>query len=141
MKKPSQPNQGPSVLADRIRLARQRTGLSQAELAEHASVTPSAVAQWENPRGTQPGLTHLVRIAAAMNVTLDWLVTGSGSRPSKKASNLAESPAVVLDVFAQNPVEETVLACLRAMRPRTRDLLVSLVQELAAARGTSLKRR
>lgn len=129
------------MLADRIRLARQRTGLSQAELADHASVTPSAVAQWENPRGTQPGLTHLVRIAAAMNVTLDWLATGSGARPSKKTSNPAESPAVVLDVFAQSPVEETVLSCLRAMRPRTRDLLVSLVQELAAARGKGLKQR
>lgn len=141
MKKQSQPNHGLSVLADRIRLARQRTGLSQAELSEQAGVTPSAVAQWENPRGTQPGLTHLVRIAAAMNVTLDWLVTGSGARPSKKTLNPAESPAVVLDVFAQTPVEETVLACLRAMRPRTRDLLVSLVQELAAARSTALKRR
>jgi transcriptional regulator with XRE-family HTH domain len=141
MKKPSQPNQGPSVLADRIRLARQRASLSQAELAAYADVTPSAVAQWENPRGTQPDLTHLVRVAAAMNVTLDWLATGNGVRPPRKATIPDESPAVVLDVFAQNPIEETVLACLRAMRPRTRDLLVALVQELAANRGTKLKRR
>ena len=141
MKKPSPPNQGPSILADRIRLARQRAGLSQAELATHADVTPSAVAQWENPRGTQPDLTHLMRVATAMNVTLDWLATGSGTRPSKKTAAPLESPAVVLDVFAQNPIEETVLSCLRAMRPRTRDLLVSLVQELASTQTTKLKRR
>jgi transcriptional regulator with XRE-family HTH domain len=141
VKKQSPPNQGPSALADRIRLARQRAGLSQAQLAEHASVTPSAVAQWENPRGTQPDLTHLVRVATAMDVSLDWLATGSGARPAKKSATPSESPAVVLDVFAQNPTEETVLACMRAMRPRTRELLVSLVQELAANRNPALKRR
>jgi transcriptional regulator with XRE-family HTH domain len=141
VKKPSHPNQGLSALADRIRIARQRTGLSQAELAEYAEVTPSAVAQWENPNGTQPDLKHLMRVAVAMNVTLDWLATGVGSRPSKKAAKADESPAVVLDVFAQTPIEEAVLSSIRAMRPRTRDLLVALVQELAANRAPKLKQR
>jgi len=130
-----------SVMADRIRLARQRTGLSQAELAAHAGVTSSAVAQWENPRGTKPDLNHLLCVAVATNVTLDWLATGAGAKSTRKSSSQEESPALVLDVFAQNPVEETVLSCLRAMRPRTRDLLVSLVQELAANRTTKLKSR
>jgi transcriptional regulator with XRE-family HTH domain len=130
-----------SVMADRIRLARQRTGLSQAELAEQAGVTSSAVAQWENPRGTRPDLNHLLRVAVATHVTIDWLATGAGARSSKKSASHEESPALVLDLFAQNPVEETVLSCLRAMRPRTRDLLVSLVQELASNRTTKLKSR
>ncbi len=131
----------PSVMADRIRLARQRTGLSQAELAEQAGVTSSAVAQWENPRGTKPDLNHLLRVAVSTNVTLDWLATGSGARSSRKSAPQEESPAVVLGLFAQNPVEETVLTCLRAMRPRPRELLVSLVQELASNRTTKLKSR
>lgn len=130
-----------SVMADRIRLARQRTGLSQAELAQHAGVTSSAVAQWENPRGTKPDLNHLLRVAVATNVTLDWLATGAGAKSSRKSNAHDESPAVLLDLFAQNPIEETVLTCLRAMRPRTRDLLVSLVQELASTRSTKLKAR
>jgi transcriptional regulator with XRE-family HTH domain len=128
-------------MADRIRLARQRTGLSQAELATQAGVTSSAVAQWENPRGTKPDLNHLLRVAVATNVTLDWLATGAGAKSARKSASQDESPALVLDVFAQNPVEETVLSCLRAMRPRTRDLLVSLVQELASNRPTKLKSR
>ncbi|WP_348055125.1 helix-turn-helix domain-containing protein [Dokdonella sp.] len=126
-------------MADRIRLARQRTGLSQAELADQAGVTSSAVAQWESPRGTKPDLNHLLRVAVATNVTLDWLATGSGAKSARKSASQEESPTLVLSVFAQNPVEETVLTCLRTMRPRTRDLLVSLVQELASNKTTKLK--
>lgn len=143
MKIPSSANKNPCTLANRIRLARQHAGLSQAELAEHSGVTPSAVAQWENPHGTRPDLDHLIRIGAATKLTLDWLVTGNGGQAlPKKTRGPQDSPAIILDTFAQSLLEENILACLRHMRPHARELLVAIAQEMAKDRGGSqLQRR
>lgn len=135
---PSTSNDNLSILANRIRLTRQRAGLSQAGLAGHADVTASAVAQWENPRGTRPDLDHLIRIAAATKVTLDWLATGHAPRLSKRVQGRAESPAVLLDTFAQNNTEEQVLTCLRGMRPHAQELFVALLRELTKGRAPTV---
>jgi len=130
MKTPRAANSKTLLLADRIRIARRRAKLSQSALAKLAGVTPSAVAQWENPHGTRPGLHHLMCVATAAEVTLDWLITGHQSQPAKKSRVIEqESAAVVLDVFAQNPLEEALLAGVRVLRPRARAILVSLIQE------------
>ncbi|MFC5491360.1 helix-turn-helix transcriptional regulator [Dokdonella soli] len=140
MKKHSSPNSHPSSLANRIRLARQNAGFSQAELADHTGVTPSAVTQWENPHGTLPGLGHLVSIVTATKVSLDWLVMGRGAhRSSKKPRPHVDPPALVMETFAHDLHEETVLSCMRTMTPRARDLLASLVLEWG--KGRRLARR
>ncbi len=58
-----------SPLAEAIRQARQRAGLSQAELAELLGLRQSSVSQWE--RGvTKPKTVHLLALAAALGINL-----------------------------------------------------------------------
>jgi len=121
-----------TILTDRIRLARRRANLSQTDLAALTKVTPSAVAQWESPRGTQPGIDHLARIAEVTHVSLDWLVAARPDAQARKQSSTeGEQPAVMLDVFAQTPLEESLLLALRKLSPRVREMLVAFVDELA----------
>lgn len=61
-----------SVLAARLRSARTEAGLSQAQLAEAAGVTQAHVSQWESGRRT-PHIDSLVKLADALDVSLDWL--------------------------------------------------------------------
>jgi len=134
MKIHSTTKSGRTVLTDRIRLARRRANLSQTALAALTNVTPSAVAQWESPRGTQPGIDHLARIAEATRVSLDWLVAARPSAPAGKHPGAEGDPsAVMLDAFAQTPLEESLLVVFRKLSPRVREMMVALVEELVEA--------
>ena len=66
-------------IADRIRAARERAGLTQAGLALKVGVTRSAVAQWETGRAGQVG-AHLAQIAAVLGVGIDHLMLGSAEQ-------------------------------------------------------------
>lgn len=57
----------------RIKLARQRAGLSQTELAHRTGVTRGLVGQWETQR-KQPGRNNLLRIAQATSVSVGFLL-------------------------------------------------------------------
>jgi transcriptional regulator with XRE-family HTH domain len=119
-----------STLADRIRIARKRARISQARLARLAGVTASAVSQWEHPEGTTPDLVRLVGIAAATNVSLDWLASGRERTLRAGVSSearAADTPAVMLETFAHDILEERLLEQFRAISPKARELLVSLI--------------
>lgn len=60
-------------LAERIRQARHRTGLSQRALARALRVTPGAVAHWELAHGA-PAAPKLPALADMLGVSLDWLL-------------------------------------------------------------------
>jgi transcriptional regulator with XRE-family HTH domain len=64
-----------AILGKRIREAREKTGLSQAELARAMGVLPTHLNRWEKGK-VAPGWEYLARIAKHCNVTLDWLLTG-----------------------------------------------------------------
>jgi transcriptional regulator with XRE-family HTH domain len=64
-----------SSIGKRIRAARRAKGLKQQCLADAVGVSRSAVAQWETDRAGQ--ITgNLGRIAAVLEVDLDWLMHG-----------------------------------------------------------------
>jgi transcriptional regulator with XRE-family HTH domain len=65
-------------MATRIRVARQRTGMTQRELAARMHVTRNAVANWELNARPNPSLSHLVRLATTLSISLEWLATGRG---------------------------------------------------------------
>jgi transcriptional regulator with XRE-family HTH domain len=71
--------EGNSGIGDRIRAARERTGLTQAALALKVGVTRSAVAQWETGRAGQVG-AHLAQIAAVLGVGIEHLMLGGSER-------------------------------------------------------------
>jgi len=65
-----------TTTGDRIRRARLHKGMTAEELARHAGyATQSGIANLEN-RATGRGGYRLPKIAQALNVSLDWLLSG-----------------------------------------------------------------
>jgi transcriptional regulator with XRE-family HTH domain len=60
-------------LGERIKLAREKMGLTQAQLAKKLGVSPGAVGQWEIERGV-PATERLGALADFLGVSLDWLL-------------------------------------------------------------------
>lgn len=116
------------TLGDRIRQARGLASLSQQNLAERVGVQRSAVAQWERKDGSLPSMQHLIEIALATGVTLEWLGTGRG--PVKPDAE-TWIPAVSGIDYAQ---DDTELECLRALRHlphRVRENLAGIITLVA----------
>ncbi len=65
-------------IAEKIKAARNRAGMSQQELADKLYVSRSAVAKWESDRGL-PDIENLKSIAALFGMPLDELA-GEGER-------------------------------------------------------------
>ena len=89
-----------------------------------AGVQRSAVAHWERRNGSLPSMTHLIAIATATGVSLEWLGTGRGAvRPSD-----GWNEAVSKDDIAQDDLETQSLASLRRMPRRLREQMASLLE-------------
>lgn len=116
-------------LRDRIRLARKNARITQAELATRLGVVPSAIAQWERPRGTAPTATNLARVAECLHVPFEWLATGRGS----SSMDGIELPAVESRDFAMDGVEERLLVQFRQLAPAHRTAIARLVETMAAS--------
>lgn len=66
-------------IADRVREARKKKGLSARAVADAAGLTPSHVTMIETRRkGVREGLSSetLRKLANVLDVSIDWLVTG-----------------------------------------------------------------
>lgn len=93
------------ALGRRIAEKRQARGWRQQDMAQIADVGVSQLARWEiGYQGAQPSIDNLVRVANALEVTLDWLVGRTTDRengpeapgPSRKTSSdvaIAAAPA------------------------------------------------
>jgi transcriptional regulator with XRE-family HTH domain len=119
-------------LADRVRSARRNASISQTEFARRIGVTPSAVAQWEQPAGTLPSLQSIVRILEITGACPNWLLLGKSSKSGRYASKASEVEAVSLDTYAHCADEENLLTIFRRIPTRRRVLLMSMAEELAA---------
>lgn len=93
------------VFRDRLRWAREASGVSQRELSEIAGLSPSHVWALETEhaklkRGL-PDVGTVSALARVLGVTLDWLVDGAGEKPNaddiiasvKKAKKASERAA------------------------------------------------
>lgn len=78
------------TVADRIKQARQLAGLSQLALADRAEVPQPVVSRLE--RGKQRGGKHLLAIAAACSVRLEWLQIGAGPMREGEAVDVPAVP-------------------------------------------------
>ena len=114
-------------LSDRIRRARRLARMTQAQLAAHCGVRPSAAAQWEAREGTAPTVENLIKVAQATRVAFEWLATGRGS-----ARLDVETPAADVDAFAQDLDEERLLQVFRRVPYARRAQLVELLDALVA---------
>lgn len=119
----------PTGVEVRIRSARRRANLSQAELAERMGLHRSAVSQWELVDGTMPSLDNLARLAITLNVSFEWLATGRGE-PSLAAPTHDPSPFSI-EAMAQDSEEERALRALRRIPRRKRSHVIDLLDALA----------
>ena len=62
-----------AVFGTRLREARERQGLSQAQLADRAEMQPSAIAHFEANR-RKPSFENVRRLAKALSVSSDYLL-------------------------------------------------------------------
>lgn len=65
------------TLAERIRTARMRSGLSQTELAKALNVNRSTVGHWEREQGFSPTVEHINTMSDVMSVNVSWLLQGT----------------------------------------------------------------
>ncbi len=83
------PESATTPVGARIRAARQARGLTQSALAEAVGVTRSAVAQWETDRAGQVR-GNLTRIAAALGVSVQFLLQGPDAAEPERPENATE---------------------------------------------------
>lgn len=91
-----------STFGDRMVLAREALGMSQGELAQRMGVKLQTIRNWEEDR-SEPRANKLQLLAGMLNVSMVWMMTGSGEAPSP--------PADTADTSA-----EACLAELRSLR-------------------------
>ncbi|MDY0022593.1 helix-turn-helix transcriptional regulator [Arenimonas caeni] len=120
-------------LFNRIRQARRGASLSQLELARMVGVARSAVAQWERKDGARPTTENMAKIAMATSVGFEWLATGRGNRwLGGDTPNGAETPAMLLNFYAQCGLEERLLVAFRSLRNPEQQPLVDFVEAMTA---------
>ena len=125
-------------MQERIRRARRRAELSQAELARRIKVQRSAVSNWESASEILPSMQNLIGIAKVCKVSLEWLGTGRGG--------MSKDPEVLADIAAADaePVdaheERDLLAAFRNLPRRSQHLVIELVQAMQTGKrkGSSI---
>ena len=86
-------------IGDRIKQERTRLGWTQAELVSRMKTTvrPQVVSQWELGQ-TDPTAKNCHLVAVAMNVSIDWIITGA--LPKERAPALASRERALQNNYA-----------------------------------------
>jgi ribosome-binding protein aMBF1 (putative translation factor) len=80
-------------ISTRIATARQLAGISAAHLGELSGLSRSAVALIESGERKDPGGSTVAAIAAALGVSTDWLLNGTGKAPTAQTVKSAVTRA------------------------------------------------
>lgn len=111
-------NNGDTSFPDILRLLRKNKDWSQGQLAQKAGIDLQKISKYE--RGiSSPPIGTLVKIAKALDVSLDYLVTGKSTRAEKlKNAQLIER----IEEIESLPVEyqETLISVLDSFIKRHR---------------------
>lgn len=92
-------------------------------------VQRTAVGQWERANGTHPTSENMIKIATICGVSFEWLATGRG--PKWLNPQQQEAPALSLNYYAHDELEERLLAALRAIPYQARIPFVTLLEAIA----------
>ncbi len=87
-----------STFGDRLVLAREAVGLTQAQLAGRIGIKVQTLRNWEEDR-SEPRANKLQMIAGMLNVSMGWLMSGLGEAPAASASDAdGEVSAILSDL-------------------------------------------
>jgi transcriptional regulator with XRE-family HTH domain len=79
-----------ATFGDRLALAREHAGMDQAQLARRLGVKLVTVQNWEADRA-EPRANKLQMLAGLLNVSMIWLMTGSGAGAPLAGDGLGET--------------------------------------------------
>ncbi len=108
----------------RIRYARRRSALTQAQFADRVGVGRSAVANWECADDTGPSAERLAGIAALTGVSFEWLATGRG----EPLLGLEYSAPAVDALLVEDPVERRLVEAYRSCAAPARRVLSQFIE-------------
>ncbi|MEM1344039.1 MAG: helix-turn-helix transcriptional regulator [Pseudomonadota bacterium] len=112
-----------ATFGDRLALAREGLGLSQAQLARRLGLRVQTVRNWEGDR-SEPRANKLQMLAGFLNVSMVWLMTGEGAGgPSPAAAPAEEAPAGLHEALAE-------IRDLRVLQTQITDRLARLEKRL-----------
>lgn len=116
-----------TTLAYRIRIARQKAGLSKKDIARALQLTPSAVSQWENHTTHNIRLNHFFSLARLLEQDPEWLATGKAPAKGKNSTRRrpTSSPSTL------TPEGKAFLHHLRRLPLHVRKVLLSFVKRLS----------
>jgi len=77
------------LLGQRIRKARERYGMSQAELARRIGVSKNTMNLIESSKTPDPGVLKVQAIAAVLRISLDDLIGGKAKESESQPTELA----------------------------------------------------
>jgi transcriptional regulator with XRE-family HTH domain len=72
-----------NTLPERLQWAREHAGLSARDLDKLADLTPGHTASVEVGRRASPSADTVRALARALGISTDWLIDGTGKRPSE----------------------------------------------------------
>lgn len=107
-----------ATFGDRVALAREARGMTQAQLARQLGLKAATVANWEQDR-SEPRANKLQMLAALLSVSMIWLMTGVGQGPAL-ASGEGELTAgeVLLEVRELRQAQAALLERLGRLEAR-----------------------
>ncbi|MCZ7675321.1 MAG: helix-turn-helix transcriptional regulator [Roseovarius sp.] len=88
-----------TTFGDRVAGARERTGMSQADLAKRLGIKLKTLRAWENDL-SEPRANKLSMMAGLLNVSLLWLLSGEGNGPAAPEDG-AELSSDVADLLTE----------------------------------------
>lgn len=92
-------------IGERIRLERQKLGVSQSELSEMMSLSRTMCGQWE--RGTSiPSTLHLSRLADILDVSFEYLAKGRVIKTNEKPAISTENQEKILNAKAMKIIRK-----------------------------------
>ena len=114
-----------ATFGDRLVAAREKSNLSQQDLAQRLGVKNSTVKSWENDN-SEPRANRLSMLAGLLNVSITWLILAEGSGVEEPEKSY-ETP----DDF-QEPLKE--LKALRMNLLKSVDRIDGIEKKLIASR-------
>lgn len=89
-----------ATFGDRLTAAREKTGMSQKDMAKRLGIKLSTLKSWEED-WAEPRANKLQMMSGLLNVSLPWLLTGEGDGVSAPNDDSAELPSDVNALLLQ----------------------------------------
>lgn len=118
-----------NTLAERIRVSREKAGLSQVDVAKSLQVSASAVNQWESGFSKNIKLAYFFALTNLLQQDPQWLATGTVFPQLRRMQE--QAPPSAQDVVSLVGEEKALLHHFRLLPAKLRKRLLRFVRGLS----------